>query len=63
MLLVLGAGLNILLFQITTYRSVEEWGQSEVTPPSAKVTAAISLFLWLGIAAMSRVIGFTGAQQ
>jgi len=29
MLLVLGAGLNILLFQITTYRSVEEWGQSE----------------------------------
>jgi len=42
---------------------VEEWGQSEVTPPSAKLTAAISLFLWLGIAAMSRVIGFTGAQQ
>ena len=63
MLLVLGAVLNILLFQVTTYRSVEEWGQSEVTPSSAKMTAVISLFLWVGIAAMSRVIGFTGAQQ
>jgi len=63
MLLVLGAALNILLFQVTTYRSVEEWGQGGVTPRSAKATAAISLFLWLGIAAMSRVIGFTGAQQ
>lgn len=63
MLLVLGAALNILLFQVTTYRSVEEWGRSGATPPSAKATAAISLFLWFGIAAMSRVIGFTGAQQ
>jgi hypothetical protein len=63
MLMVLAAGLNILLFQITTYRSVEEWGQRGATPSSAKVTAAISLFLWFGIAAMSRVIGFTGAQQ
>jgi hypothetical protein len=63
MLMVLAAGLDILLFQITTYRSVEEWGQRGATPSSAKVTAAISLFLWFGIAAMSRVIGFTGAQQ
>jgi hypothetical protein len=63
MLMVLGAGLNILLFQITTNRSVEEWGQSGVTPSSAKVTAAVSLFLWFGIVAMSRVIGFTGTQQ
>jgi hypothetical protein len=63
MLMVLGACLNILLFEITTYRSVEEWGQRGATPSSAKVTAAISLFLWFGIVAMSRVIGFTGAQQ
>ena len=62
-LMVIGAGLNILLFHKTSYRHVEEWGNQGVTPTSAKVTAIVSLFLWFGIVAMSRVIGFTGAQE
>lgn len=63
MLLVLTAGLNILLFHFTSYRNVAEWGRREHTPPSAKATAVISLVLWFGIVAMSRVIGFTGSQE
>lgn len=64
MLLVIGAGLNILLFHFTSYRNVDEWGQSKGhTPASAKATAIASLILWFGIVAMSRVIGFTGSQE
>ena len=64
MLLVIGAGLNILLFHFTSDRNVDEWGKGEGhTPPSAKATAIASLILWFGIVAMSRVIGFTGSQE
>ena len=63
MLLVVGAGLNILLFHFTSYRNVEEWGKSGQTPASARTTAIVSLILWFGIVAMSRVIGFTGSQE
>ena len=63
MLLVVAAGLNILLFHVTSHRNVEEWGKSGLTPASAKATAVISLILWFGIVAMSRVIGFTGTQE
>jgi hypothetical protein len=63
MLLVIGAGLNILLFHLTSYRYVDEWGHREQTPASARATAIVSLILWFGIVAMSRVIGFTGSQE
>jgi hypothetical protein len=59
MLLVLTAGLNILVFRRTTFRRVGEWGERGATPRAAKLMAGISLIVWFGIVAMSRVIGFT----
>ena len=63
MAMVLLAGVNIVVFQLTTYRKVGEWGERGVTPNAAKLTAAVSLLLWVGIVAMSRVIGFTGTME
>ena len=62
-LLVLLVGVNILIFEATSYKRVGDWGRNEVSPFSARMTAAISFLLWFGIVAMSRVIGFTGAHE
>jgi hypothetical protein len=63
MLMVLLAGLNIVLVEATIYRTVEDWGQRGTTPAAARLSAMISILLWFGIVAMSRVIGFTGARE
>ncbi len=52
------AGLNMIVFHATTYRSVELWGREPQTPPAAKVSGAISLLLWIGVVTLGRWIGF-----
>ena len=57
MTLVLLAGLNVLIFHLTAYRNVQQWG-SGPTPAAAKFTAVFSLVCWFGIVAASRLIAF-----
>jgi len=63
MALVLLAGLNIILVKTKVNKHVEKWGQGDAAPAAARWSAVISILLWFGIVAMSRVIGFTGSRE
>ena len=59
MALLLLAGLNMGIFELTTGRSAGKWGTSPSTPVAAKTAAVISLTLWIGVIFLGRWIGFT----
>lgn len=63
MLMVLLAGMNIVLLESTINRNVGKWDERGPSPSLARWSAVLSILLWFGIVAMSRVIGFTGAQE
>jgi hypothetical protein len=50
------AGLNALLFHLTVYRTVDEWGNGAIPPPSARLLAGTSALLWLSIIVAGRLI-------
>ena len=52
------AGLNMLVFHVTTFRSVAVWGHQPRTPRAAKISGGISLALWIGVVTLGRWIGF-----
>ena len=61
MLFVMLAGINVLLFYITgVFRRVETLGPGEDAPLPAKVIAALSLFLWIGVMYLGRMLPFLG---
>ncbi|MEI9889290.1 MAG: DUF6644 family protein [Caulobacteraceae bacterium] len=53
------AGLNMLLFHTTTWRSAMVWDTHRQPPAAAKIQAGISLGFWFCIIAFGRWIGFT----
>lgn len=55
--LLLVAGLNMLFFHASTYRSVASWDTGR-PPTAARVSGFISLVSWVGIIAAGRWIGF-----
>jgi hypothetical protein len=64
MVLLALAGINMAIFHLTTGRSVARWSQEPAAPGLGKITATLSLALWVGVIFAGRVIGFTttGAQ-
>lgn len=51
------AGLNMLFFQLVTYRNVGAW--DAVRPPAAaRLAGAISMLCWAGVILFGRWIGF-----
>jgi hypothetical protein len=64
MVLLALAGLNMAVFHLTAGRSVATWDKAPAAPQAGRISAAVSLALWLGIILAGRVIGFTttGAQ-
>jgi hypothetical protein len=63
MLLIVLAGINMAVFQLTAARS-SEWDRARRAPPLGLICGAISMTLWILIIGMGRSIGFTttGAQ-
>jgi uncharacterized membrane protein len=59
MILLVFAGLNMLVFELSAGRTVHSWEQAAAAPRSGKAVAAISLVLWISIIFMGRIIGFT----
>ena len=59
MALLLLAGINVLMFEVTAGRSVHRWDKDEAAPLAGKTVAAVSLVLWITIIFMGRWIGFT----
>lgn len=59
MLALLGAGVNMLVFQLFTYRSVAAWDKDAPTPLAARAAGALSILLWTTVIFLGRWIGFT----
>jgi hypothetical protein len=53
------AGINMLTFHLTIFRSVASWDQNNKVPLRARVAGAISLAVWLGLVTAGRAIGYT----
>jgi hypothetical protein len=61
MLLLVFAGLNMSIFHAFSNPRMRHWEMTSRTPWPAKLAGAMSLLLWIGIAAFGRWIGFTMA--
>ena len=62
MCLIMAAGLNAALFHALVYRTADVWDAEEMRnlppPPSARLSAALSLALWLGVLACGRLLAY-----
>jgi uncharacterized membrane protein len=59
MVMLVLAGLNMLVFELTAGRSIDRWDNAPKAPPSGQAVAVLSLVLWVSIIFMGRWIGFT----
>ena len=58
-LALLGAGLNMTLFQLQALRGVADWDQNRPAPRAARVAGLLSVVLWAAVVLLGRWIGFT----
>jgi hypothetical protein len=58
MLLILAA-VNMLYFELVTFRSVGTWDTSAKPPVAARLAGVLSLALWCGVIMTGRWIGFS----
>jgi len=55
------AGVNVILFYVTgLYRRVDNVAAGHDVPPAAKLVAAVSLVLWIGVMYWGRMLPFIG---
>lgn len=59
MALMFAAGLNMMVFHLGPYRTVNDWDVGRPAPALARVACGLSLILWILIVAMGRWIGFS----
>lgn len=59
MVLMALAAVNMLVFELVTYRSVKNWDSETPTPFAAKLAGLLSLGFWIGVIIFGRWIGFT----
>ena len=57
------AGLNVIVFQLTAWRSLPRWDRSPAAPPIGRAVAVITLALWVAMIVAGRMIGFTRTGQ
>ena len=55
----MAAGLNMAVFQFTTYRSVAAWDRNTRVPVGGRVAGALSIVIWTCVIVFGRWIGFT----
>jgi hypothetical protein len=58
-LALVGAGLNMTLFQLVTARALPVWDANAAPPRAARAAGLISLVLWAAVVLLGRWIGFT----
>ena len=59
MFALVAAGLNMLIFQMLTFRTVGAWDTDKQAPTAAKLAGTLSILLWLSVIFLARWIGFT----
>lgn len=52
------AAANALVFHLLPYRSVAAWDRERPAPPVARLGAALSILLWLGVIACGRLLAY-----
>ena len=57
------AGINVLIFELTSGRTVHRWHKDAAAPLAGRTAAILSLLLWITIIVMGRWIGFTTSQS
>ncbi|HEV8393576.1 MAG TPA: DUF6644 family protein [Vicinamibacterales bacterium] len=62
MILLVLAGVNMLVFELTARKTIARWDASGATPRAAKVVATVSLLIWVGVIVAGRAIGFTATR-
>ena len=62
MVLLVLAGINMLMFELTAGRSVRQWDKDAAAPLAGKTVAAASLVLWIAIIFLGRWVGFTSTR-
>jgi tryptophan-rich sensory protein len=63
MLALLAAGLNMVIFQRMTFRTVGTWDTDVPAPFAARLAGALSILVWLSVIFFARWIGFTKGFQ
>jgi hypothetical protein len=58
LLALFAAGLNMIVFQLVTYRGVGTWDDA-LPPRAAKLAGVLSIVLWVTVIFLGRWIGFT----
>lgn len=56
--LLLGVGINALVFHATLYKHVGTWNNARVAPVGARIYGTFSILLWLGIITLGRWFSF-----
>jgi Family of unknown function (DUF6644) len=59
MLMLVLAGINMLVFELTAGRTIHRWDKAPSAPLAGKTAAALSLLIWITIIFLGRWIGFT----
>ncbi|MGA3078505.1 MAG: DUF6644 family protein [Bryobacteraceae bacterium] len=52
------AGVNAAVFQLTIWRSMDQWDVDPVPPLRARLAAGVSLVLWAGVVVAGRMIAY-----
>ena len=59
MLLLVLAGVNMVVFEVTAGRTIHQWDKARSAPGAGKAVAVLSITIWIGVIFMGRLIGFT----
>lgn len=59
MLLLVAAGLNLLVFELTARRKLADWDELPRGPTPARTAAMLSILIWASVIFAGRWIGFT----
>ena len=52
------AGINMVVFHVTAYRTAHRWNHQIPTPVAARIAGTLSLSFWIGVVFFGRWIGF-----
>src|SRR5207302_6997796 len=56
MVLLVFAGINMAVFELTARRTVHRWDKARSAPPAGKAVAVLSIVMWIAIIFMGRII-------
>ena len=57
--LILTAGVNAAVFRAGVFRSAADWDVNRKPPAAARLSAALSLLLWVSVIACGRLLAYT----